>query len=86
MKITFFPFSQHEDRFNGIEFAAQVVPEIDGNVARYVAAIAIDTELCHPILHSLGHVLANTGLGIVKINNVRPIPPGCRMKLTAPIA
>ena len=65
MKISLFPFSQHEGRFDGSEFAAQIIPEVDGNIALHFTAITVNAELCNPILHSLGHLLANTGLGVI---------------------
>ena len=70
MKVALFPFSEHEYGLDGIEFLAHVVPEIEGNVASNITAVAVDIELRDPVGHSLGHVLADTGLRVIEVDNV----------------
>jgi predicted alpha/beta superfamily hydrolase len=43
MEIPGLCFRQHEHRFDGIEFAPGVVPEVDGHEARDIAPVAVDS-------------------------------------------
>src|ERR1017187_9838701 len=86
VQVAGLPFRQHEDRLDGIQFLARVVPEVHRDETGYVTAIAIDVRLLYPILQGIGHVLAQSLVAIVEVDDVGPVQPRRRGELTFPIA
>ena len=79
------PLGQHEDGLDRVEFGAHRVPEVGRHEAGDVAAIAVDVDLRHPVLHGLGHVLPELGLGVVQVDDVDPVPPRRRPEVALPV-
>ena len=65
---------------------ARVVPEVEWHEAGDVAAVAVDVGLFDPVLQRVGHVLAQAGLGVVEVDDVRPVEPGRGAEIALPVA
>ena len=86
VQVARLPLGEHEDGLDGVELLAGVVPEVDGDVAGDVAAVAVDVGLADPVLERVGHVLAQLRMGVVEVDDVGPVPPGRGAELALPVA
>ena len=85
VQVPALPLGQHEYRFDRVQFLARVIPELDRHVAGHIAAVTIDAGFFDPVPERIGHELAQPGLRIVQVDDVRPVPPWRGPEITFPV-
>jgi hypothetical protein len=73
LQVRLVGFGQHEDRLDGVEGVARLVPERRRHLAGDVAAEAVDVGFAHPVQHRIRHALPQALLGPVEAGHVGPV-------------
>ncbi len=64
---------QHEHLLVRLHRVDGRLPEVQGNGVRHVAAVAINVELTHPVLHDVNHFLPGSRVVVIEVHHVRPV-------------
>ena len=85
VQVTGLPLGEHEHRLDRVEAHPHLAPELHRHEPGHVAAIAVHVTLADPELHGLGHVVRDTGLAVVEVDDVVPVPPGGGPEAPGPV-
>ena len=86
MHVAGFPFGEQKYRLDLFHLAAGGGPEIQRHESGHIGAETVDAVLAHPIHHGFGHFPAQRRTSVIQIDDVMPIPPGCRLEIAFPVA
>ena len=63
---------QHEHGFDLIELGARLIPEIDRQCPRHVAAKSVDIGIFQPVAHGVDHAGAHVRLAVIQPDHIGP--------------